>query len=88
MRRPIRPRQAIDPAVAPLRNAVVSAALVAGVFGLLVAVAHPIPAAAALGSVAVVGAAGSRLRRRLGLRRFAGETAGDTGEDATDPSAV
>ena len=87
MRRPIRPRHAIDPAVAPLHNAVVSAALVAGVLGLLVAVAHPIPAAAALGGV-VVGAAGSRLRRRLGLRRFADETAGDTGEDATDPSAV
>ena len=77
--------------MAPPHNAVVSAALVAGVLGLLVAVAHPIPAAAALGGV-VVGAAGSRLRRRLGLRRFAdetsGETAGDTGEDATDPSAV
>ncbi|PSP79421.1 hypothetical protein BRC88_08730 [Halobacteriales archaeon QS_4_69_225] len=93
MRRTRRPRRAVGPVAAPLRSAAVAAALVAGFLGPLVAVVHPVPAVAALGGV--VGAADSRLRlrRRLGLRRVAGETSGkevgDTaGEDATDLSAV
>ncbi len=81
-----RPRHAIGPVVAPLRYAAVAAALVAGFFGLLVAVAHPVPAATALGG-AVAGAVTPRLRGKL--RRIATdavEDATDAGEDGVDPS--
>ena len=83
-------RHTAGPTAAPLRYAAVAATLIAGFLGLLAAVAHPVPAAEALSGV--VGAAVSRLRRRPGPRRFAGETSGEAaggiGEDATDPSAV